>query len=96
MGIRPPALRAGGPETDTRGGPSVLRLSYGSERVKLPRALGRRPYLASGESDEIAGTRKAAASLVRRPYLASGERVEIVGTPVSRRKYAGICAAPRS
>ena len=74
----------------------MLRLSYGSERVKLPRALGRRQYLASGESDEIAGTRKAAASLGRRPYLASGEPVEIAGTPVSRMKCAGNCAAPRS
>ena len=74
----------------------MLRLSYGSERVKLPRALGRRPYLASGESDDIAGTRKAAASLGRHPYLASGEQVEIAGTPVSQTKSAGKCAAPKS
>ena len=46
-GVRPPALRAGGPVSDTRGGPNVLRLSYGSERVKLPQALGRRLYLAA-------------------------------------------------
>ena len=46
-GVWPPALRAGGPVSDTRGGPNVLRLSYGFERVKLPRALGRRSYLAA-------------------------------------------------
>ena len=63
----------------------VLRIREG----KAAASFRTPPVSSCRESDEIAGTRKAAASLGRRPYLASGELVEIGGTPVSRTKCVG-------